>query len=88
MVNDEFHLFLEQKYEDINLARFKAVWSKIHDYLAMNLDFSVRGKVKIDMVNYIKNMDNEFLEDIQESQCPWNDNLFKVEDKESNCKMI
>jgi hypothetical protein len=32
------------------------------------------------MVNYIKNMVNNFPEDVQEPKCPWNDKLFKVEE--------
>ena len=80
-VNDEFHEWLEKKYGDPKLAKVKAVRGKKHDYLAMNLDFSTPGKLKVDMVNYVKSMVDDFPEEITPSKCPWNDNLFKVDEK-------
>ena len=80
-VNDDFHNWLEQKYGDPKLGKVKSVRGKRHDYLAMNLDFNTPGKLKLDMVNYVKGMVDEFPEEIIDSKCPWNDNLFKVEDK-------
>jgi hypothetical protein len=37
---------------------------KVHDYLGMTLDFSVKGKVKIGMVQYVKNMLAELPDDM------------------------
>jgi Reverse transcriptase (RNA-dependent DNA polymerase)/Zinc knuckle len=37
---------------------------KVHDYLGMTLDFSVTGKVKIGMVQYVKNMLAELPDDM------------------------
>ena len=80
-VNDDFHKWLEQKYGDEKLGKVKSVRGKRHDYLAMNLDFTTPGKLKLDMVNYVKGMVDEFPEEIIKSKCPWNDNLFKVDEK-------
>jgi hypothetical protein len=80
-VNDNLHEWLEQKYGDPKLATVKAVRGKKHDYLAMNLDYSIPGKLKVDMVNYIKSMVEEFPEEVLVSKYPWNENLFKVEEK-------
>ena len=80
-VNDDFHKWLEGKYGDPKLAMVKAVRGKRHDYLAMNLDYSIPGKLKVDMITYVKNMVDEFPEEITPSKCPWNGNLFKVDEK-------
>jgi hypothetical protein len=80
-VNNKFHEWLEMKYGDKNLATVKAVRGTRHDYLAMNLDYGTSGKLKLDMVDYIKGMINEFPDELVKSSCPWNENLFKVDDK-------
>jgi hypothetical protein len=41
-VNDEFLLWLEKMYGNKN-APVKATRGKIHDYLAMKLDFTKKG---------------------------------------------
>ena len=35
---------------------------KIHDYLGMNLDYTIKGEVKITMIPYIKEMIKDFRE--------------------------
>jgi Reverse transcriptase (RNA-dependent DNA polymerase) len=79
-VNDEFHKWLEKTYGDPK-AQVKAVRGKLHDYLAMNLHFEEKGKLKVDMVDYIKSMVKEFPEELGKATCPWNENLFKVDPK-------
>jgi Reverse transcriptase (RNA-dependent DNA polymerase)/Zinc knuckle len=37
---------------------------KVHDYLGMTLDFSVKGKVKVGMIQYVKNMLAELHDDM------------------------
>ena len=44
----------------------------------MNLDYSEKNKLKIDMQYYIKNMIEEFPNEIKTQKVPWNDKLFKV----------
>ena len=80
-VNDGFHQWFEKKYGDPKVAQVKSVRGKRHDYLAMNLDFQEKGKLKVDMVDYIKGMVDEFPEELGKSSCPWNENLFKVDEK-------
>ncbi|CAJ1931482.1 unnamed protein product [Cylindrotheca closterium] len=57
-VNDKFAEWLNMRYGSIQ-AR-KIVRGKIHRYLGMTLDFSVKGKLKIRMDDYVKNMLEDF----------------------------
>jgi hypothetical protein len=52
--------------------------AKIHDYLAMKLDFIKRGKLKLDMVDSVDNMIKEFPVELSPLKYPWNESLFKV----------
>jgi Reverse transcriptase (RNA-dependent DNA polymerase) len=80
-VNDEFLKWLEKTYGDKDLAPVKATCGKVHDYLAMKLDFTKKGCLKIDMIDYVNNMVKDFPEEVTSSNYPWNENLFKVDDK-------
>jgi hypothetical protein len=56
---------------------------KVHDYLSMTLDFSVKGEVRIDMVDYVKAMIADFHEhDPSEKTAvtPAAEHLFQVRD--------
>ena len=45
----------------------------------MILDYTEKGKLKIDMKYYINNIVNEFLYELNENEkTPWNHRLFKV----------
>ena len=77
--NDKFLQWLEMKYGDAEIGKVKAVRGKRHDYLAMILDYSFPGVVKVDMTNYVKQMVEDFPEQVQNSTYPWNENLFKVD---------
>ena len=46
-VVDKMIEWLRNKYEDEDIGKLKATRGKIHDYLAMILDFSVPGEVKV-----------------------------------------
>ena len=64
-----------QKDKPITVSR-----GKKHDYLAMTLDYSEKGKVKVDMRNYIKSMIEYFPTKLNENDVvstPANENLFK-----------
>jgi len=53
-MNDDFAKWLEQtnlKQEKVKINR-----GKVHEYLGMKLDFSVKGKLKVDMCDYVKEM--------------------------------
>ena len=59
-VNKEFIKWVDQKYGDNEIGRVTATHGKKHDYLGMILDYSVPGKVKVDMRYYVENMLNLF----------------------------
>jgi hypothetical protein len=79
-VNDKFYEWLESMYADPGIAPIKSTRGRIHEYLAMKLDYSTPGGVKVNMTEYIKGMIKEFPEQIPDisKNCPWNENLFKV----------
>ena len=57
-VNRDFLKWLNKKYG--NYGEVKATTGKIHDYLGMTFDFSVKGKVSVDMAPYINSMVDDF----------------------------
>jgi hypothetical protein len=84
-VNNEFYKLLEKTYGNPSVAKVKAKRGKIHNYLAMKLDFTEDGKVEVDMKDYINSMIKEFPEELADSKYPWNENLFKQ--REDNVKL-
>jgi hypothetical protein len=82
-VNDKFQTWCEKVYGSDALGHVKVIRGKIHDYLAMILDYSIPGAMKLDMIYYIKQMIKDFPYEIKTIKTnPWTDKLFKV-DKES-----
>jgi hypothetical protein len=56
--NDEFEVWLNKMYGDhgpVTTTR-----GNVHDYLGMTFDFSVKGKVMIDMIDYMERMVDDF----------------------------
>ncbi len=52
---------------------------KIHKYWDMEIDFSLKGKVKISMIKYVENMQKDFPEKIRSTDTairPASDGLF------------
>ena len=47
----------------------------------MTLDYSTPKKLKLNMQDYIEKMIKEFPEELKDSNCPWNESLFKVNDE-------
>ena len=83
-VNDQFLSWLKMKYASDKIGKIKAIQGKKHDYLAMTLDFTTPGVLKVDMTSYVKKMIEEFPENLSgKSKCPWSENLFQV-DENSN----
>ena len=62
-MNDEFLAWLNEKYGTI--IEVKATRGDRHDYLAMFIDYGIRGKVQIDMRYYVEKMVNEFPHKLQ-----------------------
>ena len=58
---------------------------KIHDYLGMNLDYTIKGEVKITMIAYIKEMIPDFREHDpnpdKKANTPSEEFIFKVDDE-------
>ena len=44
------------------MGKIKAIRGKVHDYLAMVLNFTVPGQVKVNMTDYIKSMVEDYEE--------------------------
>ena len=82
-VVDEFIEWAREKYEDV--TPIKPSRGKKHDYLAMMLDYSTPGVVKIDMANYITKVLDEFAfgKEIGEAgaKTPAAEHLFKTNDE-------
>ena len=78
-VNDAFYEWCENTYGSEENGHVTVVRGKRHDYLGVNLDFSEKGKLKVDMINYIETMMKEFEHDVEATKrSPWSDKLFKV----------
>jgi mRNA-degrading endonuclease RelE of RelBE toxin-antitoxin system len=69
------------KYGDDELGRVQATRGKIHNYLGITLDYSISKKLKLKLKDYIEKMIKEFPETLKESNCPWNENVFKVNEE-------
>jgi hypothetical protein len=76
-VNDQFNKWLQNNYgapREVTIHR-----GKIHQYRGMKFDFSVKGKVKIGMIEYVENMLKDFPERIKSTDTaiiPASDGLF------------
>jgi hypothetical protein len=79
-VNDHFAIWCENTYGSDDLGHVKVVRGKVHDYLAMILDFTQDGALKIDMKYYIEGMLEEFPYDIKSTKTtPWTDKLLNFQ---------
>ena len=81
-VNEDFYKWCEQKYGEDGIGKVSVSRGKRHDYLAMILDYTEKNKLKLDMKYYIEDMIKEFPYELKSrTKTPWNDKLFKVNDK-------
>jgi hypothetical protein len=84
-VNDNFHIWCEKMYGSNKVGHVKVIHGKVHDYLAMILNFSIPGAMKLDMRYYIKQMIKDFGYDIKSIKTnPWTEKLFKVNKESKN----
>ena len=83
-VNDNFLKWLNTKYGE--MSEVKAHRGKIFNYLGMKLNYGDKGKVKIDMVDYIMEMISSFPENITGSKVktPADNNLFILNDNDNH----
>ena len=77
-VNDSFAKWCDRKHGSVGKVKVKR--GLVHDYLGMNLDYTDKGKLRVDMRKYIEEMIKEFPQPVSNSKSPWNGNLFKVDD--------
>jgi len=85
-VVDQFIEWCREKWEDPGITKMKPSRGKIHDYLGVTLDYSVPGKVKIYMKDYVNKMFEDFpyMKDVQElksASTPAAEHLFTVNEK-------
>ncbi|KAI2506113.1 Reverse transcriptase (RNA-dependent DNA polymerase) [Fragilaria crotonensis] len=81
-VNDEFLEWLKKKYASDKIGEVKAVRGHRHDYLAMVLDYSSPGVLKLDMTKYVKTMVEDFPLTLSGTGAfPWTNKLFIVDPK-------
>jgi hypothetical protein len=59
-VNDQFDKWLQDNYAGAHGEVTTIHQGKIHEYLGMEVDYSVKGKVKISMIEYVENMLKDF----------------------------
>ena len=81
-VVDQFEQWVDFMYGDPKIGKIKAVRGKVHEYLAMTLDYTKKGEVKIEMKQYVQNMLDTFpikFKDGDAVNTPAADNLFKVD---------
>ena len=57
-INDRFDTWLNKMYG--HYGAVKCVRGKVHDYLGMTLDFTIKGTVKFQMFDYVANMIDDF----------------------------
>ena len=83
-VNDVFLKWLNKKYGKYGAV--KATRGKVHDYLGMTFDYSEKGKVKIDMIDYMASMIDDVSSELKPTgtaETPAADDLFAVGDSPS-----
>ena len=81
--NNLFEKLLDTKHGDNEIGRVKAIRGKHHDCLGMKLDFSTKGKLKVDMQHCMKDMLEDFSVKFKSTNTvltPANKFLFSVDD--------
>ena len=53
-VNDQFLEWLKMKYASDEIGEVKVMCGNKHDYLAMTLDYSLPGVLRVDMTYYMR----------------------------------
>ena len=78
-VNKVFLNWCEEKYGSNLNGHITKVNGKKHDYLAMKLDHSIQGKLKVYMREYIKELIKAFPGKMSDNiECPWTTRLFNI----------
>ena len=78
-VNDKFGEWLNRNYG--SYGELKANQGKVHDFLGMTFDFSIKGEVQVKMLDYVERMLSEFpmsLKTTDTELAPANKHLFEA----------
>ena len=78
--------WLDTKHGDDEIGRAKAIRGKHHDCLGMKLDFSSKGKLKVDMRHCVKDMLEDFPVKFKSTDTvltPANNDLFSVDNSKA-----
>lgn len=78
-VNDKFGKWCERMHGSKELGHVKITRGKVHDYLGMTLNYSMKGKIQVDMRDYVKGILEDFPHELKSATSPWTGNLFKVD---------
>ena len=72
----------QEMYASDEIGEIKVIRGHRHDYLAMTMDYSSPGVLKLDMTKYVKSMVDEFPNPLKETgMYPWTNSLFNVDPK-------
>ena len=82
-VNDDFQNLLEKTYGSDDIGHVEASYGKVHNDLAMTLDYTEERKLRIDMRKSLDAMIFEFPYKLSDKvRCPWTEKMFKVDKEE------
>ena len=71
-VNDDLRKWLEKMYGSGDIGHVEASHGKLHEYLAIILDYNEEGKLNIDMRKYLDAIIAEFPHKLSDKvKCPW-----------------
>ena len=88
-VNNEFIAWLKNTHAKDRIGEIKFKKGKLHPYLGMSLDYSVPGKLKVFMRDYIKSMIKEFPINITgTAKIPWTESLLEENQKMKHLEEI
>ena len=80
-VLDEFVDYLRSIYDDEEIGKIKVNKGLRHDFVGMTLDYSKKGKLIVDMKDYVEKMIEDFPYDIpNKGKTPAAEHLFKVDE--------
>ena len=81
-VLDEFVLFLRKIYDDEEIGKIKVNKGPNNEFMGMILEYSNKGKLVVDMKDYVKRMIDDFNYEIKKpAKSPAAEHLFKVNNK-------
>ena len=84
LVNEAFVAWVNDVFGSDEMGHVKTNKGKRHRYLGMDLDFSKKGKVIVDMIHYVDSMIEDFPEDVsdyEDVESPAPHNLMEVNQK-------